>query len=244
MVAPTIKIMAVENDANYAQSLSSIIGELGYELVGVAENAFAALKLVEETLPDLILMDPAINDAINGVELATRINANRRIPIVFVAAFKDQQTFQTARSPFPTAFIIKPYDRISLQSAIEVAIFLHPVPNATVIQPEAMGDTFYIKDNQRVVKIRLRDVVMVEADDYPCVIVTNYGQHTINMRLNDLLRRMPHEDFIQVHNSFAVRKSSIKAVNFADQTLRVAEREIPIGKGYREQVLSTLNLLS
>jgi len=244
MDVSTIKIIAVEDDATYVELLSSIISELGYELVGVVDNAFAALKLVEETLPDLILIDTEIKDSINGVELAARINSNRRIPIIFLTSFRDQQTFQTARLTFPMSYIIKPSDPVSLQSAIELAIFTQPVPNATALQPAAMGDTLYIKDNGKLVKLRLRDILMVEEDEKYCFAVTEQSRHTINMRLKDLFERLPHEDFIQVHNAFAVRKSAIKAVNFADQTLRVANNDVPIGKGYREQLLATLNLVS
>ncbi len=244
MSAPTIKIIAVENDTTYADSLSLIISELGYELVGIVDNALAAMKLVEETLPDLILMDTDITDSINGTALAERINENRRIPIISMTAFKEQQTFHTASATFSRAFIIKPYDPVSMQSAIELAIFTQPVPNATVLQPQGMGDTFYIKDNGRLVKIRLRDILMAEADEKYCFVVTDDTRHLINMRLKELLERLPHEDFIQVHSSFAVRKSAIKSVNLGEQTVLVANQDIPVGKAYRERLLSTLKLLS
>lgn len=243
MAASTIKILAVEDDAIYAESLSLIIQELGYELVGIVDNALAALQLVEESLPDLILMDIEINDSISGIELAARINSNRRIPIIFVTAFKDKETFSMAKLTFPKAYIIKPYSPVSLQSAIELAVFTEPVKNATVLQPESMGDTFYIKDNNRLVKIRLRDIMVVEVDEKYCSIITAQRKHVINMRLKELLERLPGEDFVQVHRSYVVRKSAIEEVNFGEQTLRVADKSIPIGKTYRDQLLSTLNFL-
>ena len=39
-----IKIMAVEDDPIYAESLELIIKDLGYELVGIVDNAVAALN--------------------------------------------------------------------------------------------------------------------------------------------------------------------------------------------------------
>ncbi len=162
MAVPTIKILAVEDDAIYAESLQLIIADLGYELIGIVDNASAALQLIDEIGPDLVLMDIDINDSINGIELAARINSSRRVPIIFVTAYKDRETIQQAKLTFPKAYIVKPYDPASLQSAIELAIFNAPVQNATVLQPEAMGDTCYIKDNNRLVKIRLRDILVVE----------------------------------------------------------------------------------
>ncbi len=244
MAVSTIKILAVEDDKIYAETLELTIRELGYELVGVVDNASAALQMIDDASPDLVLMDIDINDSINGIELAARINSNRRLPIIFVTAFKDKETIQQARLTFPKAYIIKPYDPASLQSAIELAIFSEPVQNATVLQPQTMGDTFYIKDNNRLVKIRLRDILLVEVDEKYCYIITSQKRHVINMRLKDLLEKLPKDDFIQVHRSFVVRKSAIEELNIGEQTLRVADKTIPIGKMYKEQLLATLNFLA
>lgn len=240
----TIKILAVEDDPIYAETLELVIKELGYELVGVVDNALAALQMLDEKAPDLILMDIEINDSVNGIELAARINSNHRIPIIFVTAVTDMNTFQQARLAFPKAYIAKPYNPASLQSAIELAIFHGPVQNAAALQPEAMGDTFYIKDNNRLVKVRLRDIQVVEVDEKYCFIVTSQKRYVINMRLNDLLDKLPHEDFIQVHRSFVVRKSAIEEINAGEQTLRIGDKTIPIGKTYKEHLLTTLNYLT
>jgi DNA-binding LytR/AlgR family response regulator len=244
MAEPTIKILAVEDDPIYAESLSLVVKELGYELVGIVDNAVATLQLLDETVPDLILMDIEINDKISGIELAARITSSHRIPIIFVTAFKDKEVFNQAKLTSPKAYIIKPYDPASLQSAIELAIFNSPVPNSSVHHPEAMGDTFYIMDNNRLVKIRLRDIQVVEVDEKYCFIITGLKKHIINMRLKDLLEKLPREDFIQVHRSFVVRKSAIEEVNLGEHTLKVIEKTIPIGKTYKEHLLATLNYLA
>jgi len=244
MPESTIKILAVEDDPIYAESLELVVKNLGYELVGIVDNALAALRLLDETSPDLILMDIEINDDIDGIELAARISGSRRIPIIFVTAFKDREIFDRAKLTLPKAYIIKPYDSASLQSAIELAIFNSPASNASVHHPEAMGDTFYIKDNNRLVKIRLRDIQVVEVDEKYCFIITGQKRHVINMRLKDLLEKLPREDFVQVHRSFVVRKSAIEEVNIGEHTLKVVEKTIPIGKTYKEQLLATLNYLA
>jgi CheY-like chemotaxis protein len=91
MAESAIKILAVEDDPIYAESLTLIIKDLGYELVGIVDNSLAAMQLLDETTPDLILMDIEINDRITGIELAARIANSRRIPIIYVTAFKGQR---------------------------------------------------------------------------------------------------------------------------------------------------------
>ena len=97
-----IKILAVEDDPIYSESLDLVVQELGYELVGIVDNAFDALQLLDATSPDLILMDIEIRDSMNGIELAARINSTRRIPIIYVTAFKDKETFEKAKLTLPT----------------------------------------------------------------------------------------------------------------------------------------------
>jgi DNA-binding LytR/AlgR family response regulator len=240
----SIKILAVEDDPIYAESLGLIVGELGYELVGIADNALAALQLLNRSTPDVVIMDIEIGDTVSGIELAATINSAARIPIIYVTASKDKETFEKAKLTRPKAYIIKPFDSWSLQAAIELAIFNAPVQNLTGMQPTTMGDTFYIKDNNRLVKVRLRDIVLVEVDEKYCFINTDQKRHIINMRLKDLLDRLPREDFIQVHRSFVVRKSAIEEVNVGDQTIRVRDKSIPIGKTYKEQLLATLKYLT
>ncbi|SHG67928.1 two component transcriptional regulator, LytTR family [Chryseolinea serpens] len=239
----TIKILAVEDDPIYAESLDFVVQELGYELTGIADNATDALRLLEENPPDLILMDIEIHDTLTGIELAARINRNQRIPIIYVTAFKDKDIFQQAKLTGPVAYIIKPYDPVSLQSAIELALFSasdQPKPAQEVLTVDA----FFIRDNTRLVKVKLDEILMVEVDEKYCFIVTGRKRHIINMRLKDLQEKLPRDEFVQVHRSFLVRKSAIDEINTGDQTLRVAEKTIPIGKTYKDHLLATLNYLS
>lgn len=244
MLGIPVRILAVEDDAIYAETLSLIIHELGYELVGIADNGADALRLVNTTSPDLILMDIEIRDTITGIELAAQINAKQRIPVIFVTAFKDQETFKQAKLTFPKAYIIKPYDRISLQSAIELALFCDTDRSVSPPAASVYNDTFFIKDNNRLVKIRVADILLVEVDEKYCFIVTAHKKFIINIRLKDLQERLPKEDFIQVHRSYVVKKSAIEEISVGEHTLKVADKTIPIGKTYKEHLLTTLNLLT
>nr|WP_255534592.1 LytTR family DNA-binding domain-containing protein [Chryseolinea lacunae] len=115
-----------------------------------------------------------------------------------------------------------------------------PAQETTAVQ----SDAFFIKDNTRLIKIKLDEVMMVEVDEKYCFIVTTRKRHIINMRLKDLLDKLPAGDFIQVHRSFVVRKSAIEEINTGDQTLRILDKTIPVGKTYKDHLLATLNYLS
>ena len=105
-------------------------------------------------------MDIEFGDTIDGIALAAQINAANTVSIIYVTASKDEETFskgQTTRIQKHTSS--SRMSKLSLQTAIELAIFNTPVKHATGLQPASMGDTFFIKDNNRLVKIRLRDIL-------------------------------------------------------------------------------------
>jgi len=70
MSRATLRILAVEDDPVQAMSISLLIQTLGYELVGVAASAPAALQCFDAEQPDLVLLDINIAGPADGIALA------------------------------------------------------------------------------------------------------------------------------------------------------------------------------
>ncbi len=71
------QILCVEDNAVNMLLISRIIEAEGYDLIK-AEDGNVALELLENTVPDLILLDINL-PGINGLELARRFKANDKI---------------------------------------------------------------------------------------------------------------------------------------------------------------------
>lgn len=239
----TIRILAIEDDPLYVESLKVVISELGYELMAVADNAEDALDAIRKEHPDVILMDIQINDRLTGIELAKLMKPLTAAPVIYVTAFKDKHVIAEAASTSASAYIIKPYEPESLQAAIELAIFAKPSQQLKQASPAI--PSFYIKDNHRLVRINIVEILYVEVEEKYCYITTAQKRHIINIRLKDLLESLPEKDFIQVHRSFVVRKSAIEEINNAlNEVVLTGKKSLPVGKTFREPLLSSLNYLS
>jgi len=83
----TKKILCIEDNNTNLILVSRIVDAEGHELLS-AENGLVALDLLDNEMPDLILLD--INmPGINGLELAGRIKMNERlrhIPLIATTA--------------------------------------------------------------------------------------------------------------------------------------------------------------
>ncbi len=110
-------ILAVEDDATFAEALVALAHELDFDCV-VAGTAEEALTLASELRPNGILLDIGLPD-VSGLSVLERLKRNpdtRHIPVHVVSAMDRSQV---ARELGAIGFAIKPTTRERLMSAIE-----------------------------------------------------------------------------------------------------------------------------
>ena len=111
-------IFLIDDDASMRFSLKGILEFLGYQ-VNVFESAVEFLKITIEVAPAVIITDMLMPD-INGLELqAELLKRGRQIPIIFISG---QSTFPQTISAMKQGaieFLIKPFDRDQILSAVE-----------------------------------------------------------------------------------------------------------------------------
>ncbi len=91
------RILIVEDEALFSQLLSQTLSnEPGLEVVGMAQDGETALRLVEKTEPDAVLMDIELDGEMDGVETALRIKKDRpSTGIVILSSHKDRRYVTT-----------------------------------------------------------------------------------------------------------------------------------------------------
>lgn len=240
-----IKIFVVEDDRLFANQLEMYLDELGYWMVGQADNAKDAIEMIAAVQPDLILMDIHLKDSKDGVEIATRIKDFNQAPIIFISSLSDAETFERVKSVLPIAFLNKPVSKIKLQRTIELIV--NQISNLKIrpFNPSINLPTHIsIKNQQNIELISLSNIICVEVLDKQCKIQQTDGALTVRTPLKDLIKSLPSSLFIQTHRSFLVNLQHIKNVNLADQTILLSNQaHVPLSRSYREVVLDKLNIV-
>jgi ActR/RegA family two-component response regulator len=77
-----LRILLVEDEILIAEDARLHLERMGYVVVGAAASGSQAVQEAAELLPDLILMDVRLQEAMNGVEAARRIRSQADIPII------------------------------------------------------------------------------------------------------------------------------------------------------------------
>jgi two-component system, cell cycle sensor histidine kinase and response regulator CckA len=119
------RILIVEDERIVAEDIQKSLDNLGYDIAGLASSGTEALKLVQKTNPDLVLMDIVLKDGMNGIQTAETIYGRHHIPVVYLTAYADEETLDRAKRTEPYGYILKPFDDRELQTTIEMAIYKH-----------------------------------------------------------------------------------------------------------------------
>jgi PAS domain S-box-containing protein len=96
---------------------------MGYTVTGIVSTGPDAVRAAGESLPDLILMDIRLKGNMDCIEAAGIILKQHNIPAIYLTAYSDEATIQRAKLTRPLGYIIKPLDRIQVNSVIEVALY-------------------------------------------------------------------------------------------------------------------------
>ena len=81
----TPQIMIVEDEFLIAMEMEQIVGNLGYNCIGVADDTESAIQLVLKK-PDIALVDVNLSDGPTGPEIGARLAKDYDVKVVFQAA--------------------------------------------------------------------------------------------------------------------------------------------------------------
>ena len=120
MIKP-LKILIADDEALLRLDLREMLEEAGHLVVGEAENGKAAVRLVEQERPDLVIMDVKMPE-MDGLEAARIIGDARLAPVLLLTAYSQQEIVKEATNSGVFAYLVKPIREEELFPAIEIAI--------------------------------------------------------------------------------------------------------------------------
>lgn len=104
-------ILIVEDQANTAEMLTSYFKAQGYEVTSVGWGN-DALAFIEQTVPDLIMLDIRLPD-IDGYEICRHLRAHRRtehVPIIFLTEKRERGDRLMGLELGAVDYVTKPFD--------------------------------------------------------------------------------------------------------------------------------------
>jgi DNA-binding LytR/AlgR family response regulator len=101
-------------------------------------------------------------------------------------------------------------------------------------------ETFiYVKENKKVIKIYLSEIKYIEGLSEYVQIYTDKRKVIVKTSLTLMEEKLPAEQFLRIHKSYIISVNKIEA--FTANTIEIQNKELPIGRSYKNVVLNLLN---
>ena len=139
-------------------------------------------------------------------------------------------------------FLLKPISYARFCKAIDKTVRYFTPKEIT-----SSGDEeIFIKKGSSLVKLKLKDIVFVEALENYVTLNTNTDKFTIHFTMKAIENQLPSAVFIRVHRSFIINKSMIQAIkdNSLDISVGHSVKNIPVGKSFKDSLLNDINVMA
>ncbi len=239
-----LKIGIVEDEVIIADHIAGILLKLGYEVAEPAGSYGEAVQMIEEEKPDLLLLDIQLKGKKDGIDLASKIKEDYHLPVIFLTANADSATVERAKKVNPASYLIKPFTKDDLYTAIEICIH-----NTSTSRRENLSETnnnfvvnnaLFIKEGQHFNKVKFADILYLESEHVYVNVCTAAKTFLVRSSLQDYLIHFDPKYFFRIHRSYVINLEHIQSVN-AEYVI-INGFTLPVGKSFRDQLLGRLNL--
>ncbi len=230
----TINCITIDDEPLARNGLKEYIADIDFlNLLGEFDNPLSATELIGRGEVHLIFLDIQM-PKITGLEFFKTLK--NPPAVIFTTAYP-----QYALDGFEVNaldYLVKPvsFDRF-LKAAMKAKEY-YEVRQENKTATGAAADYFFIKADNKLVKILFDDIVFVEALQNYVTIHTSSKKYISYLTFKSVEDYLPASRFIKVHKSFIVAAARIDSID--GNEIRMGEHRIPISRNLKEEVIEKL----
>ena len=211
-------ILIVEDEIIVAKNIEKKLTVLGYNVLGNAATGAEAVNMVRTKKPDLVLMDIKLKGEMDGIETANLINKSRRLPLIYLTSYPDDETFQRAKATEPFGYLIKPFDTKELQRTIEIALYKHKLNN-DLLETKQRYERAVEAGNTAVWEIRIDELKFIT--DKSFVNLSGYSHLDLGNNFEEWINIVHDDDKEQaLRITDEIRTGKISDINYECRIIR------------------------
>jgi DNA-binding LytR/AlgR family response regulator len=223
-----------DNDMARLTLRQLISGVGGISVTGECSNAPEAFRHISEVPPELVFLDIEM-PGMTGIEL---LRSLPRKPLII---------FTTSRANYAAEafelnvvdYLVKPVTMSRLLQAVEKAREILARKDSEIKSVEQ--NYLFIRDNGILKKIRLEDILYVEAMGDYIKICTPGKAFIVHTTLKAFEENAAAGRFMRVHRSYIVALDKIESIE--NGVVNVMNTPIPVAESYRNQLIRKIKLL-
>lgn len=205
------------------------------KLTGEFGNAIDATIFLQEQTVDVIFLDIKMPQ-LSGTEF---VRSLRNVPrIIFTTAHKEY-----AHEGFELDvidYLLKPirFDRFlrAVNKAFPQKLQgVETINSITTEENRPAASFIYLRVDRKMIKVLLDDILYIESDKDYVKIFIEKGFIISRQTIASVEAMLSESQFIRIHRSYIVSLNKLKS--FTAETVEVGNKELPIGKLYRNNFL-------
>lgn len=197
-------------------------------VIGAFTDAVEALAVIENEAVDVLFLDIDMPQ-INGLEIRKQF---MQVPVcIFITSHPEHalESFELDTLDF----LVKPVKLSRFNDAVQrIENYMELRQKASYFEASIGGDTIYLKEGREQVKVKLHDIIYLEALKDYTLVVTPQKKHCVLSNLGTLLKDDHFSSFIRIHRSYAVQKQFIEKIN-ATEVLLNNNVLLPLGRSFK-----------
>lgn len=200
------------------------------QLLQVFDNPIDVLAFLKKETVDVIFLDVDM-PMMKGTELRKQLT---NIPAcIFVTSYPDYAV--DAFELEALDFILKPLKANRFEQTMQrLQAFMEVRQKAALFEYTLGGDAIFIKEGTNHIKIKLHEVLYLEALKDYTRLVTSARKYTVLGGIQQMLAQPEFSNFIRVHRSYAAQRHYISKVD--SQQVYIGTISLPLGRTYKPDI--------
>jgi len=230
----------VDDDPIWCKTLEQFVSRSSsLSLVGTYSDSVSARNvLMSRRDIELIFLDIEMPE-MDGFDFLSSLEMPPHI--VFVSGSEDH-AFE-AYNHNGIDYLLKPISYARFCRAVEKIMKYY---SGRQIPATAGDEEIFIKKSSSLVKLKLKEILYVEALENYVSVITRDEKYTIHFTMRAIEQQLPSGLFFRIHRSYMVNKSVIRSISENSLTILVGNtpKTLPVGKSYRDGIMSYINIMT
>lgn len=232
-----IKCLAIDDEPLALLQLRTMIEKTPYlELVGACEDAFEAIRILNEEEVDAIFVDINMPD-LNGLDFVRSLT-DKPI-IVFTTAYREYavEGFEVNA----VDYILKPFGVPEFQKSAAKVKRQYELEQMALREQMLNDDNLFIKADYRTVRVSLSQIVYVESmSEYLRLHLDGGEKLLFLMSIKRLSEMLPRNQFMRIHRSHIININKVQEMS--RMGIRMSDGTVlSVGDLYKEDVQRYIN---
>lgn len=207
----SLKILIVEDELLTANDIQETLEKAGHQITAIAQNYKEALSSMNRSLPDLVLIDINLEDAVDGIDTAKALLTQKQMPIIYLTANSETTTVKRAAETCPTAYLLKPFRHRELAIQVELAYHNYQVSKGISTNPFA-AESLFLPFEGGYVRIIKQDVLYIKAEKvYVRIFELDKGR-LFTMNLGYIIQFFGTPNFYRLSRSYLINLNYVERV--------------------------------